>query len=350
MLQTISAGKLPAFRRALSTVIEGQASERLKRTLTTPGGGIRDAQILWRPDLGLWAYFSSDPYQNKRWLCWFGLADGPSPPPVLHPAVEINLHVDPKSRTVRGRALEDRTTGGFFLGHRGGLGGGRGGELSIDDFRRAIRGISPEGVSVGDGLAEEEVFIVEDLSSRQAPWRLRGYVVECARLRTLAREGGLDAPPAEEGADPSVGFRPEYDEDGFRIRSARENLEIRRVHGRVVNALYSALPKGAYSSVRSRLKPDLYYLDRNRDMSVLFEVKAASDSQSWFTALGQLVVYGAGQTKPPVRVLVCPDRPASPLFRNAMTLLGVRLFTFEERDGGIKFPEMAAIIALVRGR
>ncbi|MAB14145.1 MAG: hypothetical protein CMI59_09605 [Parvibaculum sp.] len=84
------------------------------------------------------------------------------------------------------------------------------------------------------------------------------------------------------------------------------------------------------------MKPDLYLL-HDRAMSVLFEVKASSDTQSLFTALGQLVVYGAGEATPPKRVLVCPAMPRDPLFRKAIDMLDVKVVTFTLKGKSVDF-------------
>lgn len=341
MLEFIRAREMPAFRSALKGAMIGQATgQTLTRNLTTPGGSIKDASIIWRPDLGLWAYFSDRPYEGKRWLCWFGL-QSETPPTTLRPAVEINVEVDPENRNVRGRAMVDRNTGAYYLGHRGGLGGGRGGEMSIADFARGIRDFAFDTIerTPGDG---EDVFVVQNLSANRSPHLLRRYVEECVRLRSVARR--VTASEAARPDSAPGGFRPEPDQDGFQTRSSAEIRAIRRRHGRVVNALEKALPRGARNTSRSRIRPDLYLSRPDGSMSVLFEVKAVSDTQSWFTALGQLVVYGAEQQSPPQRVLVCPAKLNDPAFALALELLEVDIVTFKEIGSRIIFSGLEEVL------
>lgn len=339
-MRTITAGKLRAFRTELRSVFDAPSTQRLRRTLTTPGGAIPNAEILWRPDIGLWAYFRRQPYDDRRWLCWYGLDPGEEGRS-LRPAIEINLHFDPAAKQVSGRALTDPLTGDFWLGHRGGLGGGRGGQMKIDDFARQIRGFARDVIQLGEDR-EEEVFVIGRLAAPDFLEQLHADVSECERLRELARAGKSANSPVG-GVDGD--FRPECDQDGFQQRSAAEVRMIRRRHGRIVNALKVELGARAINRSFARMRPDLYFAGPSETMTTLFEVKASSDTQSWFTALGQLVVYGAGQPKPPRRVLVCPTPLRDPAFGMALKALGVRLVTFkEDKKGGFAFEGLAAAL------
>jgi len=68
-----------------------------------------------------------------------------------------------------------------------------------------------------------------------------------------------------------------------------------------------------------------------------FEVKASSDPQSWFTALGQLVVYGAHQSPPPRRLLVVPAPLKNSAFPKALKELSVTLITYDAEADPIEF-------------
>lgn len=339
-MRTISPSRLAAFRRTLRQAFESPSTQLLTRTLTTPGGSIKDAKILWRRDIGLWGHFRREPHDNRRWLCWYGLDPGLEGRP-QRPAVEINLDRDPAYKPVSGRALMDPETGAFFLGHRGGLGGGRGGQMTIEAFRLQIRGFARDLIQLGADR-EEEVFVIGAPGEPDFLVQLQAYVAECQRLRALAREGrsapGLAGPHAAAG-----GFRPECDQDGFLLRRPAELRAIKRRHGRVVNALQAQLGARAINSSHARMRPDLYIRGASGAMATLFEVKASSDTQSWFTALGQLVVYGADQPKPPRRILVCPAPLRDPAFAMALKALEVRLVTFEEgATGSIVFNGLEA--------
>lgn len=328
MLYAISPDDLAEFHADLSSTMSGIGSRVIVRTLTTPGGQVRNAELSWWDDPGIWAYFSAEPYKDQRWLCWYGIDPGVTGKP-LSPAIEINLSIDPTYKQVSGRSLVDPVTGNFYLGHRGGLGGGRGGQMTVSDFAHKIRGFGRDTIRLGD--REEELFVIGALDEAGFRSRLHAYVLECVRLRKAARKGG--GQPSSQSIQPGP-FRAECDQDGFMMRTPAEVAAIRRLHGRVVNALKAKLGPKATNASHSKMRPDLYLLRGDGSMETLFEVKAYSDTQSWFTALGQLVVYGASQATPPRRVLVCPGPLADPAFARALQALDVALVEFVEPQAG----------------
>jgi hypothetical protein len=351
MLRTISASQLTEFRTTLRQAFEMPGHEVHVRTLTTPGGPIPRARLLWQPNLGMWGYFHPRTSENdNRWLCWYGLHLG-EPSHALTPAIEINLAVVPDNKHAAGRALSAGPDAGYFLGHKGGLGGGRGGQMSHAIFDQQIRGFAREPVQLGISR-EENVFVIGALSSPQLLLRLKTYVSECVRLRAIARQShGAAQAPADAPIAGQGEFSPEHDVNGTGGGGPATPYEINRVHGRVLNALQAKLGAAAVNSTRSNMRPDLYILGANGEMEILFEVKGCTSFQSWFTAIGQLVVYGAGEAKPPMRVLVCPTPIQTPNFSRALKLLSISLVTFAERPNTpVTFEGLDAVLAEQRAR
>jgi hypothetical protein len=186
-----------------------------------------------------------------------------------------------------------------------------------------------------DKQREEWVFVLGSPGARDFLERLWSFVLECERLRVLARSGRTAGQPARGGGGKRpAGFTPEHDIDGTGSGRPADPITIRRLHGRIVNALQKKLGSKAINETRFDMRPDLYIRSRDGLIETLFEVKASSDTQSWFTALGQLVVYAAPQKPPPKRVLVCPAPRNDPSFTEALTLLGVEVVTFKLEDNG----------------
>ncbi|WP_146208029.1 hypothetical protein [Azospirillum sp. TSH64] len=267
----------------------------------------------------------------------------------LYPSIEINLPLDPGYRQVAGRTLVD-DDGQLFLGHKGGLGGGRGGQMSIREFAELIKGFVREPILLPDDR-EERVFVIGDLDADDFQCRLLDYVRECERLRAFAKSRAADDPDetsvddgeSQQEAGKDSGFTPELDIDGTGSGGPTDRRSIRRLHGKVVNALQRELGSEAVNCMKFDMRPDLYLRGPGNKMEVLFEVKASSNTQSWFTALGQLVVYGAMQSPPPRRVLVCPAPLKNSNFRKALEHLNITLVTFEVKRSSVVFHGLDAI-------
>jgi hypothetical protein len=251
------------------------------------------------------------------------------------------LTVDPQNRRVGGRALIDQQHR-LYLGHKGMLGGGRAGNMPMIEFGRKIRGFVRESISLSNEQ-EEEIFVIGAIDETSFTTRLRAYVTECERLRLVARQNANsnDADTENVQTDGGSGFSPEADIDGTGVSLSSDPRTIKRLHGRVVNALQKQFGNRAVNRAADDMRPDLYLTDNSGRMHTLFEVKVSSDTQSWFTALGQLVVYGAGAAPIPKRVLVCPAVRKDPNFQRALSELGVYIVIFEICDNKIVFSDLS---------
>ncbi len=329
MLKLGGGADAKRLRNQLRTLFRENATAAVRRRLTTPGGVEDDALIYWvelEHGRGIWAHFGAPPGRDEnRWICWFGVYLGRVKNEALVPAVEINLPKAPDIG-IAGRVLIDEQ-GQLYLGHRGGLGGGRSGNMPVKEFARRIRGFVTEEFVVPNRSGSELAFLIAAADDPDLLRRLHAYVSECARLRREKRAEASELTRLEEklpSTKPEAVFNPEAGTDGSGTGSGER--EIVRLHGRVVNAL-QRLVQGLVNSARDDMRPDLYLIQRDR-MAALFEVKASSDTQSWFTAIGQLLVYPNGQKPPPRLIFVCPADRRHPAFRGALERLNIFLVTF----------------------
>ncbi|WP_198382978.1 hypothetical protein [Roseomonas sp. KE2513] len=201
--------------------------------------------------------------------------------------------------------------------------------MPVEEFAQRIRGFVREEFHAPNREKPELAFLIAAADDADLISRLYSYVSECARLRIEKRAEVAKTPKGLKGkakskVKPNTSFNPEAGTDGLGAGSGERNVV--RIHGRVVNALQKLVP-GSVNSLRDGMRPDLYLLRRDR-ISVLFEVKASSDTQSWFTAIGQLLVYPNGQEPSPRMVFVCPADRRDPSFRGALKRLNIHLVTF----------------------
>lgn len=352
MWSTAFTRQVVQTRRALIDRFQNEANvdTRHVRTLSTPGSGpLLNRRLMWLPKRKrkLWAYFFKEPFGENRWGCWFGTDIGEAGQ-VLHPSIEINLTIDPGNRRSAGRSLVDES-GRLGLGHKGGLGGGRGGQMSMIEFAKRVRGFVQEPVLFPDGR-EHAIFVIGAIEDADLLDRLADYVHECQRLRDFAKarsRKGTESSRSGIGDEGPSGFNPENELPGTGSGGSRDPREIQRLHGKVVNKLAVIIGKRALNESHLEMRPDLYiWNSRQRRIEMLFEVKAHSSSQSWFTAIGQLLVYGAGQKRPPRRILVCPAPLKGTGFADALRDLNIELLIFR-RDGRghVEFPDLQRLLA-----
>lgn|ERR1700683_819927 len=276
----------------------GRGATKAVETLSTPGGQIPNAPLFVRRDLDLWAYFQGRPDRRGLLLGWFGVGQ-----PSWHPSIEINI---PVRRTLYcyGQLVMDEQED-VCLAHRGGLGGGKF-TVAPGPFGDLINGFEREPVH--DGSYERQYFVIGRVSQpSQLLERLSRFVHEAERIRELRRNerkfrsalealgGAIQNKKAIGGSD------EEYTGEtvGAGDYLLHRQVQYERVHARVQRALAKQLQKRGLKCGNRRQKhglaPDLYVRDRRGRMAHLFEIKVGRDSQSTFTALGQLLVYSAGE-------------------------------------------------------
>jgi hypothetical protein len=84
-----------------------------------------------------------------------------------------------------------------------------------------------------------------------------------------------------------------------------------------------------FSSEHQDMMPDLYSLTRAKQLRHLFEVKTNQETSSLYTAIGQLIVYGADQPKSPRRVLVVENPIDDANFQRALEQQKIAVLNFE---------------------
>lgn len=92
-------------------------------------------------------------------------------------------------RYLTGRILIDES-GNIYLAHKGELKGGRTGVVSAQAFEQLIRGFSKQDAVWPDGSIER-LFVIGAIGALDFVKRLRAFVGEAHRLRTIARAGRI---------------------------------------------------------------------------------------------------------------------------------------------------------------
>lgn len=176
-----------AIRRITDQLADG--AQQVVRTVGYPNGSVREAVLIWRPGDHLWAYIRDDYTPNRYW-CAYGTDVG-EPGQSLNISVEINPPFEGVNRQVRGQVVRDEDDGSEYLAHRGGLGGGRGGDVKIADFWRWFDKPRLETVAWLEGGNTATLHLMGPIGSQQFIGQLHHFVSEAERLRQLAKNGNF---------------------------------------------------------------------------------------------------------------------------------------------------------------
>ncbi len=175
------------IRRIETQLADG--AEKVFRTVGWPSGSMRNAPLYWRSSEHLWAFIGKDILPNRYW-CLFGTDVG-EPNQSLNISVEINPPVEGVNRHVRGQVVRAEHDDNVYLAHRGGLGGGRGGDIKIVDFWRLFRNPRLEPIIWREDGRAATFHLIGPIGTSQFIRDLQHFVSEAERLRALVREGKL---------------------------------------------------------------------------------------------------------------------------------------------------------------
>ncbi len=318
-------------QRALEKAIRRALPTTEVSTVGYQSGQRTDVRVV--TDGSYWSW--SGPHDHEevaipRWLNWFGrMAPGS-----LNITVEINADYEGRGRRISGFFARDPETGGVYLMHSGGVGGGMAGV-----GKRTFRAWHADPlVATADSTGRRRHgFIVMPVRGVSAFSSARRYIDSVATFKDMVRAGGLE----------SADWRrqqKEFDEyfreaSGRRTGSRPSEIDYVSRHGEVVEALKDwrverGLPRGR-RVVKSMLL-DLGVAAGKR-LSEVYEVKTSAGRAHVYTALGQVLVHG--DTDGCGRTIVLPK--GEPLARDIERALGrLRIDVLRYRlmaDGTVSF-------------
>lgn len=274
---------------------EMKALPHKKGTITIGAPGFHGPrEVSWFERLGIWwtTYLVENRAHEKRFENAFGVEEPKWETRYGHsiPCV-IDVPFEGINRRIGGvYAVDDATN--LYLLHRGRIGGGRMG-IGKALFDENYRG---ERVRVQDGDMTLEMALVGELGGERLPYQVACFVNEVQRIKK-------QADTAKPEMEFPAGFSKEF--SGKRKYSVGE-VEAKCDHGLVVRSLENELRSD--SIVTGNRRPlDLYVLDPDGQVSILFEVKTDTTPASCYEAVGQLLVYSAPFAKRPRLVAVFPD-------------------------------------------
>jgi len=148
--------------------------------------GNTDAEVMWLPGLGIWAFFGDPPHEKspgERYWNAFGMGQP-------HGMVPITCEINPPKRGINRQAAgafaRDRG-GATYVVHRG-IFNARG-RIPKADLRRNFNWT---WLTVNDGDRTTEVMPIGALGSSDFPRQLRDFIREVARFKAAGRDRPSD--------------------------------------------------------------------------------------------------------------------------------------------------------------
>ncbi len=322
---------LTAFREnddshaAFATMSDTLASGSTLRRNLGGQGFSGEWDVTWHPDVGMWSLLDPGDDLNRFWCC-FGIED-----PAARKDLNIAVEVNPPHSGTDGRiagAFAWSPAGSIHLCHNGRIGGGRRG-VGKAAFFNHYRG-ELTSLAHRDRLAD--VVDLGPIDSPDLASRLAWFAAEVVRVKALILQG--TATGAEGTLDSGVraiempSFNPEF--SGTRAAfTVRATIEARADHGLVVDALAASVTRHGRVVCNDRER-DLFLLDDDGCLVLLFEVKTDISTTSIYTAVGQLLLNRGTETNGVRLVLVVPGTPKEGT-RDALGSVGIDVLPYHWR-------------------
>jgi hypothetical protein len=280
MLQGITKkAEIKSLRDQLIKKLSEIEDVKITIKYSSKGGVGNPVRASYSEKYDFWWYFDGkeDQYWNP-----FGLGR-PRDNQSITGRCQINMPHEGLKRKVAGAFAKDEA-GNIYLLHNGTVGGGIPGINKFNFlkwFPGKLHTVNFEGLT-------DEYFIVAEFSAKNFHDQILFFVQQVYRFKDDFKSAEVS-----QTIDPKSDQWLDYGESLFRNPFTLPERELTRSanHAIITNALLTELRKLGYKALRNR-KIDTFIVGRAGKLSHLFEVKSTLTTQSFYTAIGQLVIYG----------------------------------------------------------
>lgn len=302
-------------------------------------GASTHADVYWQTTLGIWSHF--DPFWRnegkKSYGGIFGVSD-PSVSSMNNLTLEINYDHDTPRKRVAGRFMED-STGRFYIGHSGKIGGGQKG-VGKDAFLSFYPSRNIQTIE-WDTDVLEDVIVLGAVDDPQLPAQVAAFVHQVALFKESVKTGTIPSRKISIDDPESPGLNPEF--QGKKEYKTKKNRIVAQCnHGLVISRLAEDIEKLGYK-VANDTNRDLFIPSIGSDAATLFETKTDLTTTSIYTAIGQLMFHGAKQKTPPRRIMVIPGTPEEST-KKAIAKLNIEVLKYEMDAQGVRFLKLQELL------
>lgn len=262
--------------------------------------------------------------EGRKYWNSFGIFDGIRSGQRI--TVEINIRLD-DGRT-EGFFAKDEA-GHLYLMHSGRPGGGKPG-VSRKNF---LAWLKPELLPVFQSAGPIRAgIVISRIDAPNLPDRIEHFVGQVRSFKDAVHGGDLDDPTFKKRASEWDEYRREF--SGRKTGTVSVDLDYVSFHGDVVDALKVWVEDRLDKSARATNSPSIDLLvHRNGRLTDIYEVKTSCARQVLYTAIGQLVVHSAGETKVHRHLVLPKDADVPDDVALALSAGSITVQRFQIRDG-----------------
>lgn len=202
-------------------------------------------------------------------------------------------------------------------------------------------------VSTSDGI--KEFLLVADIESPSLADDIEAFALELRRAAKVIKASSgnkIRSANRRKAGGPFGALGQYFDEFWGQRKKSKKNVPmvVDCYHGAIVRALRDAFVDG--ETFKSR-EIDLIVLRKKG--ALMFEVKTSSDTQSVYTAIGQLIIhtpvvashFGNASLR---RIIVLPQKPVDRLHRALQNQLGIDVLAYSRsKDGNVSFDDLTRL-------
>lgn len=288
-----------------------------------PAGSFEDT-VRYSPELNIWISTNKQP--NRYWN-GFGVG---KPTENRNNSLngEINYPFEGISRNIAGAfGIEDNKR--ILVLHRGKIGGGTKG-IGKRFFKNNFRG---DFIQAIDGERESEFCLVGELNSKIFPEQVANFIKEIHRIKKLNKN--------TENKDFSFLNNFEFtDEKSGKSVTKTKARKTERTHGIIVNKLAQDLKNIGFNVANDRNR-DLFTYNKNI-ISNLFEIKTNCNTQSLYSAVGQLLIYSIPIPNKVKLYMILPTKLDEKVCER-LNSLGINILYFKWEEGLPRFEKLNQI-------
>lgn len=278
MLTGITSSKeIIRSQQILKKRLKETESEQIPVRYSSPAGVGNEVMAGYSETYGIWWYFDG---KEDTWWNPYGLGRPADGRPVTG-RCQINMSKKGLNRQVAGAFATDEE-GRLFLLHSGKVGGGKKGvgKSAFTDW------YPDKPVTVDFDGEKADYFIIAEPGSSGFFEQLVFFVKKVYEFKETADHTGIAGLTNQERllSNGESLFRTPYNlPERTVLRSAD--------HARITNSLLETLKEAGFKAFRNRFI-DTFIMDDSGEITYIFEIKSRLTTQTLYTAVGQLFIYG----------------------------------------------------------